>query len=239
MLIHDARDLARRLAAAEAARESIEETSSLKEMANELEALQQRIHIAQQRSQTLRGAGVPLAIVEGREIVGKNIAGVLKPFDGDRKSATLKRASRWSKLVSSLEAYLQAIEARRQADWKHYFANALFAGDSPEAVEARLAPTPENMRQLAEYRVVFAHFNRFRSALPLTELQISEVKGWSAELAEIEKSFETNLPDAVRDFFSATASNTGAPLRLFNKEVEGWLMEHKLMDNYVVRARYQ
>jgi hypothetical protein len=238
MLLDDARNARARLMRAEAASNGIEEAEALAAKGHELAALAARVVTLARRNTLLREERIPLttipAIDKAREVVSQ----ISARFSESPKATTLVDKQRWSKLVSTLTEFTASTETLQKQDWKTYFGNQLFAGVPPEQRKQTILQTlPENRKAIERYTQLYQRFIQCRNTVPGTTEALRDVHACSDDLAGIKFVENNDVPEAVKAFFNATSTGTGASLDHLTAEVVDWLRTNNMLANYVVRAR--
>jgi len=238
MLLNDAQTLRSRLVRAEAASSGIEEANALASKKAELEQHAARIVMLTRRNDLLRNAGIQLTPLQNTAKTRQLVIQIGDRFRESPKSSTLVDKQRWTKLTSALTELIVSGETQQKVDWKAYFSGKLFGGTPPEQrKQTILQSLPANKSALERYTFLYRRFNEYRNVIPSTVEALGELHTYSKELADIEFVENEDVPLAVRAFFSATATATGAGLDLLTPEVIEWLRTNKMLANYVVRAR--
>jgi hypothetical protein len=223
---------------AEAASAGIEEANALASKKAELAQHAARIVMLTRRNSLLRNEGIQLTPVQNAEKTRQLVIQIGDRFRESPKSATLVDRQRWTKLTAALTEFIVSGETQQKADWKAYFSSKLFGGVPPEQrKQTILQSLPANKNALEQYTFLYQRFNEYRNTVPSTVEAMRELHTYSQNLADIEFVENDNVPKAVREFFGATATTTGASLDLLTPEVIEWLRTNKMLANYVVRAR--
>lgn len=230
-----AQETLERLKKAESARTGVAETQALESLLKEFAASALRINQLVGRAKLLHGEGVCLSPIPEVAQAIKALSNVATRFHEVPKSTTLRQGQRWTSLIERLEGLETNVGSVQAKDWSAFFNSHLFGGARPEQVRALLAPTPENEKALKIYAELFHKFVRYRSQLPKDAEEFKVLRACSDQLGTIK--FQEKVPEDVRQFFEATASNTGASLDLLTSEVIEWLRDNDLLGSYTVRAR--
>ena len=234
-LLENAIESLDRLKKAELARTGVAEAQALETLLEEISASALAINRLSTHSQLLRGEGVSLSVTPGIGKVIETTSQIATRFREVPRSNTLKQGSRWINLTKKLREIEELLKKSQTQDWGNYFNTHLFGGPLPEQVRTTFVPTPENEKALANYTDIFRKFIVFRSQIPKTGEEFKILRQYSNQLAAI--VFQKDMPEDVRKFFEAMATNTGASLELLTSEVLEWLGKKKLLANYVARAR--
>lgn len=238
MICDEARKARERLAHADAARSGIEEAEALSRKKNELRTLATKVRVLTERRRLLRQGAVPLSQPPNVESVRKSCVTMLTKFTESPKAATLVDKQRWTKLTGTLAEFTAEEETLQIQAWRDYIGTRLFGGVPPEQRERTILITlPDNQTALARYKLLYAQFLRYRAEVPRTTDELEGVREISNQLSEIRFVENQDVPSAVRQFFNATSSGSGANLELLTTEVLDWLRENGMLKNFAVRAR--
>jgi hypothetical protein len=96
---------------------------------------------------------------------------------------------------------------------------------------------PENQQALLQYKNLYKRLIAFRNTPPISVDELTDVQSCSEELSQIGFIENKDVPSAVREFFKATSSGTGANLDLLTIEVIAWLRSNDMLNNFAVKAR--
>lgn len=238
MMLDEARAAHERLTRADAASSNVAEAEALAKKKNELRELAARVGSLANRRGMLRQGDVPLSpaldIDKAKQLCGM----ILTRFAESPKASTLADKQRWTKLLEALAEFNASEETLQKQDWKGYYSSRLFGGVSPEQRQQTILMTlPKNLEALGLYRSLYKRFAQYRNSVPGTAEELDEVQACSRELSEIRFVENDDVPVAVREFFNATSSGSGANLDLLTPEVIEWLRTNNMLNNYAVRAR--
>ena len=229
------RETLARLKKADAARTGVEEAQELGVLAKELQEKLVPIQDLALRAKVFQKAKVKVTPVEETMKLSQKISSLAAPFQETPKVATLKQGKKWKVLLEALDTTISDARKLQSDDWKRYCSTRLFAGATPDKARARLAPTSNNLRLLAEYDELFKKFNALRQSIPSDPRTIEEIQQYSTALEKIK--FDENVPAEVAKFLQATQTDAGAGLKLLTDTVLEWLRSNQSLDEYVVRAR--
>lgn len=224
-----------RLKKADAARSGVEEAQALGDLAHELQEKLIPLQDLALRVKVFKEAKVQVTPVEEAKKLSQKISSLSAPFRDTPKVATLKQGKKWKVLLEALDTTISDARKLQSDDWKRYCSTRLFAGSAPDTVRARLAPTSNNLRLLAEYGELFKKFHALRQSIPSDPRIIEEIQEYSTALKKFK--FDENVPTEVATFLQATQTDTGAGLKLLTDTVLDWLRSNQSIDEYVVRAR--
>jgi len=233
LLLKMAKDSLERITNIEAAREGVSEAKELEQLRRELR--ERAILLTQfvDSALLLRSEGVKLTVSPNIADVIDTTANVSTRFAEAPKAATLTRGKRWTGLLDKLEESGKQLAADQERDWRIFFESSFFGGAPPEQRKLIMARTPENLKQLELYTLLFKSFGQYRKKAPQTGEGFNELRDLSKQLEQVK--FQEDVPQSVRLFFEATS--TGAGLELLTPDVVEWLRENNLLRSYVVRAK--
>ena len=238
MLLDEARVIRDRLIKMESASTSVEEAAALSAKANELAVLATRVETVSRRNRLLRERGVPLSPKQGADNARQSVNRLNERFAESPKSNTLVDGQRWTRLTAALGEFSKLTETLQKQDWMNYFTSRLFAGVPPEQRKQTILQTlPENRSALDSYTRLYQRFNQYRNAVPSSAEEFDLVHDCSDKLGAIRFVENDDVPGAVKAFFNATSSGSGANLDFLTVEVVDWLRTSNMLANYVVRAR--
>ena len=155
-------------------------------------------------------------------------------FAATRTAATLTQKDEWSRLLSEMGTAVKEIRSRNEKSWRGYL-DGLFTGESPDQMQARMAPTDDNNKVFVHYKKLFDEFQNLKRQLPNDMVGFEKAKEVSERLKSIAKEFDFNVPDAVNVFLRAV-SQGGASLDMVTEEVHAWLVSNDQVDWYRVVA---
>lgn len=238
MIRDEARNARERLVRADAAMSSVEEADALSKKKSELRALVAKVTALAERRCMLRQGGVLLSQPHDVEKVRQSCRMILTRFVESRKAATLVDKQRWTKLTESLTEFNTVEDTLQRQDWKGYYGTKLFGGVPPEQREQTILTTlPENRDALALYKSLYKQLSLYRATVPCTAAELEEVQECSRQLSGIRFVENHDVPSAVREFFNATSTGSGANLELLTTEVIDWLRSNGMLTHFAVRAR--
>jgi hypothetical protein len=234
-LLEQAGTVLARIRKAEAARGNLEVAHAFSDLNGQLLERTQKIAALAERYHLLKGKKVSVAKPADLETVEERLKTVSTQFKEKPVVSTLKTGQRWTGLLASLDGLAGAAGRQLLDAWKNYFTNGLFGGVSPEILKGRLALTPKNKKNLAEYAQLYTRFIVYRDRIPENAQQFEELQTLSRKLEAI--TFDENVPKDVAAFLRATSTERGGALELLTQSVLDWLTENELADKYVIRAR--
>lgn len=238
MILDEARVARERLQRANAASSSVEEAESLARKKNELREWDSRVEFLVSRRSVLRQRNIPLSPAPNVERAKQLCGRILARFTESPKAATLVGMQRWTNLAQAFAEFNASEDTLQKQDWKGYYGSRLFGGVPPEQREQTiLMSLPENQAALGLYRRLYRQLSQYRNSVPVAVEELDDLQACSRELSEIRFVENGDVPVAVREFFNATSSGSGANLDLLTPEVIGWLRTSNMLNNYAVRAR--
>lgn len=182
----------------------------------------------------LVGLGVKVQPPASLGNVRKRAATVREKFRAEKKSATLKKGTGWTSLLSDGGVAIKEVEGALLAGWKD-FRTAVYAGDAPSVIDKRIARTPQNVQALSEYQQAHTQFSALFQTVPSSAAAVETAKKLAGDLVRISEKFDFAVGDDVKRFLAAVQSG-GAPLALLTDEVLKWLADNKATDGYAIRA---
>lgn len=238
MMLDEAKIARERLTRADEASSSVEEAEALARKKKDLRDLVDKVEILATRRSMLLHGGVPLSqppdVGKPKELCAR----ILTRFSEAPKVKTLVDNQRWTKLAQVLTEFSASEDMLQKQDWKVFFNGKLFGGVAPEQRRQTILMTlPENQKAYGIYSRLYVRFIQYRTSVPNATEELEEVKDCSRELSEIRFIENDVVPVAVREFFNATSSGSGANLDLLTEEVIEWLHTNNMLNNYAVRAR--
>lgn len=238
MIREEARKACERLVRADAAMNSVEEAEELSRKKSELRDLVAKVTALAERRCMLRQGGIPLSQPPDVKKAKESCRMILARFTESPKAATLKDKQRWTKLTESLTEFNTVEDTLQRQDWKGYYGTKLFGGVSPEQREQTILMTlPENRDALTLYKSLYKRMSLHRATVPSTAVELEEVQECSRQLSGIRFVENKDVPSAVREFFNATSTGSGANLELLTAEVVDWLRSNGMLNHFAVRAR--
>lgn len=238
MLLTDATHATERLTHLETVRSGLAEAQKLEDLRQALQPRAQQLQSLIARREMLRAGGVPTSTAPEISAAIDTVSKVANLFQKSGNASVLTQGSRWTNLVSKLDALTSGLDALQRQDWKTYFANNLFGGLAPEQRRTTLNHHhPGNKKAIERYTQLYMQFNRFRNALPLDAQVLQGILATSTELGEIKFEESSNMPPAVLRFLDSTGTSAGANLELVTAEVIDWLRGSGLLGSYIVRAK--
>lgn len=238
MMLNDARGACDRLARANAASSNVAEAEALTKKKNELREFVAKVESLVRRRHLLDQGGVPLSPAPDCDKAKQLCSMILTRFTESPKATTLVDKQRWTKLVEALTEFNASEETLQKQDWRGYYGSKLFGGVAPEQRQQTILMTlPKNLEAMWRYKDLYKRFSQYRNVVPGSAEELGEVQACSKQLSEIQFVENNEVPVAVREFFNATSTGSGANLDLLTPEVIGWLRTHGMLNNYAVRAR--
>ncbi len=239
MIGDEAKKLRERLLRAEAATSNVEEAEALSKKKTELRDLVDKVGSLAERRCWLKVGGVTLSDPpDDLEKVKQTCRMLATRFSESPNSSTLVDKQRWKNLTDAVTKFQTVEETQQKQNWKNYFETKLFGGIPPEQREQTiLMSLPENQQALLQYKNLYKRLIAFRNTPPISVDELTGVQSCSEELSQIGFIENKDVPSAVREFFKATSSGTGANLDLLTIEVIAWLRSNDMLNNFAVKAR--
>lgn len=210
--------------------ERIEEARSLGTRLGELRHVAEKLPNSLRKVGMLAKAGIAVpppvsSVVQVRSAIAK----IKARFAQSREADALTKGQDWKVLMRELPRIVGDLESASSESWESY-AQQLFAGDAPAAVERTLAPTDANKAALAKYRQAHQRYTALKADVPSSAEEIAELARIAQELKSLK--FDYDVPASVRKFLEALPA--GAPLALLTDEVRGWIEQKGLTKRYQV-----
>ncbi len=239
MILDEAKKVRDRLLRAEEATSNVEEAAELSKKKGELRDLVDKVANLADRRCWLKLGGVSLSDTpDDLEKVKQSCRMLSSRFMESPNSSTLVDRQRWKNFTDAVSRFQTVEETQQKQDWKIYFDTKLFGGVTPQQREQTiLMSLPENQKALAQYTNLYRRLTAFRNKPPSTVEELKDLQKCSEELSQIQFIENNDVPSAVREFFRATSSGTGANLDLLTSEVIAWLRSNGMLNNFAVKAR--
>ena len=151
------------------------------------------------------GLKVPSTMAE-REAAVTCLDGIRGRFRGDPTPGALTKNKSWTELLISLDSATEALDRSAYECWCGYLGQ-LFAGETPEQIDGRIAKTDGNKRLLLQYRSAYDSYRRSRRELPSSDTEVKQGREAAAQLASLATQFDFNVPEEVKAFLDAVAQN--------------------------------
>lgn len=210
----------------------IEEARKLATRLGELQGVAEQLPDSLKTIDMLARAGVGVqGSASSAAQVRNAITKIKTRFAQARESDALTKGQDWKVLIRELPKVVSELDQSAVESWETY-AQQLFAGDSPSAIERTFAPTDANKAALSKYRQAYERYVRLRSSLPEGAEGVAGLARIAQELKSVK--FDYNVPASVRKFLEALPS--GAPLTLLTAEVRDWIDQKGLAERYQVVA---
>lgn len=210
------------------------EASDLANLRRELATSAERLATLIKQQAMLASAGVSTQSPPSLAMVRKRAATVGEKFRADRKSATLKKGTGWTSLLSDSETAIRDVEGALLVGWRDFRA-AVYSGDTPSVIDKRIARTPQNVQALDEYQQVHTQFAAIFLTVAASPATVQTAKKLASDLAKVSEKFDFAVGEEVKRFLAAVQSG-GAPLTLLTDEVLKWLADNKATAGYLIRA---
>ncbi|MER8895961.1 hypothetical protein [Mesorhizobium sp. M0676] len=213
------------------------EASDLAVLRKELATSAQAVANLVRQQTMLSGLGVKIQPPASLSNVRKRATTVREKFRTEKKSATLKKGTGWTSLLSDGDTAISDIERALLDGWRD-FRIAVYSGDTPSVIDKRIARTPQNVQALNEYEQVYSQFSALFQTVPTSAATVETSKKLASDLVRISEKFDFAVGTEVKRFLAAVQSG-GAPLALLTAEVLKWLADNKATEGYLIRASRQ
>ncbi|PWC91869.1 hypothetical protein [Azospirillum sp. TSO5] len=167
--------------------------------------------------------------------VRKKALGIQAKFSAVPRAATLKKGQAWRTMLEQIDTAGRDLANTVMAAWKGH-RSVVFAGETPGAIETKLAKTKANTEALRVYETLYHQFKIAFDSLPADWAAIERARRLGGELEAAARVFDFNVPAEVKSFLEAVQSVSGAPLDLLTPAVLEWLRENGGTDGYRVRS---
>jgi hypothetical protein len=149
----------------------------------------------------------------------------------------LTKGATWVHFLNQLDGCSAAIREIAKRNWREKVDT--HAGlPKPDEISRTLGGTPENLKNLEDYRYGYAQLAEIAGLLlPRNALDVNELVVRAKRVREIRERFDFSVPTAVKTFLDAAVSPDGASLELLSDDVRAWLDDQNLAGHYVVRAK--
>jgi len=188
-----------------------------------------------EKRRLLAKAGIPIADPASNAVVRKKATAVLERFAATPKSGTLKKGQAWSTMLGEMDSAARDLQTAVTAAWKGQW-TSLFSGETPAAIESKLAKTKSNQEALRVYQGLYSQFRALFDSLPSDQATIERARKLGDQLEGAAKAFDFEVSPEVKAFLEAVQSVRGAPIRLLTDEVLDWLRENESLDAYRVKS---
>lgn len=220
----------------------LHETSSNVAEAADLEGLRVQLarHVEKfsapaEKRRLLTMAGITIVEPASNAAVRKKVTTVLERFAAAPKSATLKKGQVWSTMLEEMDSAARDLQAAVTVAWKSQW-TSLFSGETPAAIESKLAKTKPNQEALRVYQGLYSQFRALFDGLPPDQATIERARILGNQLELAAKAFDYQVSPEVKAFLEAVQSVRGAPISLLTDEVLNWLRENENLDAYRVKS---
>jgi hypothetical protein len=227
--------LRERLTILDQTRSNAAEASELEGLRFELDASVAVLKGHIEKEAILRSAKIAVQLPTTLATTRKRAKGILEKFLLNGTVATLKKGQSWKALLNEISVASRDLGTSNTAAWQSHRLK-IFAGDPPNSIQSRLAPTRENVDALGKYRILFEKLKAKFEALPPDRATIDEASQLARELETAAKAFNFAVPGDVKLFLEAVLSVSGAPLALLTPVVLKWLKENNSFENYRISS---
>ncbi len=214
---------------------SVDEAADLEGLRVQLARPVERFAGQMEKCRLLAKAGIsvsePVTAISAR----KKATTLLERFSAAPKPGTLKKGQAWPTLLAEIDVAVKELQTSVSATWKAE-RSILFSGETPSAIDGKLAKTRSNQEALKRYRVLYSQFRSLFDSEPSDLSVIANARRLGRELEEAAKAFKFDVPSEVKVFLEAVQSVSGAPISLLTAEVLKWLHENDGLDAYRVKS---
>lgn len=172
-------------------------------------------------------------IINAKEAIHK----IRLNYAKDQSDQSVKQGRHFADLKDASEHAMKAM-TKALIDAKEMFKqNNLASCDSPAILKARLIPTASNKQTLLSYEEKYTNLSVRIETMDTKEFinNLSELKVVCDEIEAIFKTFETDYPDFVNEFFESLKINRNKiKLSDLSPEQFNWLKENGLASQYNV-----
>ncbi|UCI23525.1 hypothetical protein [Mesorhizobium sp. B2-8-5] len=214
---------------------NVAEAADLEGLRGQLARHVEKFSGSAEKRRLLTKAGITIVDPPSGAVVRKKATTVLERFAVTPKSATLKRGQAWPTMLEEIDSAARDLQAAVTAAWKAE-RTSLFSGDTPAAIESKLAKTKPNQEALKVYQGLYSQFKALFDSLPPDQATIERARTLGSQLEGVAKAFDFHVAPEVKAFLEAVQSVLGAPISLLTDEVLAWLRENESLDAYRVKS---
>ena len=214
---------------------NVAEASALEVLRTELARNVAQLARQVDKEKVLTDAGILVPEPACLVAVRKKASTLLERFSATPKSATLKRGQAWRTMLEEIDTASRELGTAVVSAWKGH-RSTVFAGDTPGAIETKLAKTKSNNDAYRVYQTLYGQFKAAFDNLPADKATTERIRKLGVELEAAAKLFDFNVPDEVKSFLAAVQSVGGASLALLTPDVLAWLHEKGSMHAYRVKS---
>jgi hypothetical protein len=224
-----------RLSRLHALSSNVAEAADLEGLRSQLARHVEKISGPAEKRRLLAKAGITIADPPSAAAARKKATTVLERFAATPKSGTLKKGQAWPTMLEEIDSAARDLQAAVTAVWKAQ-RTSLFSGDTPAAIESKLAKTKPNQEALKVYQSLYGQFRALFDSLPPDQATIERARKLGSELESAAKAFDFHVSLEVKAFLEAVQSVRGAPISLLTDEVLAWLRDNESLDAYRVKS---
>jgi hypothetical protein len=188
-----------------------------------------------EKKRLLAKAGITIVEPASGAAARKKATTVVERFAAAPKSGTLKKGQAWPTMLQEIDTATHDLQTAVTAAWKAQ-RTSLFSGDTPAAIETKLAKTKPNQETLKVYQGLYSQFRSLFDSLPPDQATIERARTLGRQLEIAAKAFDFHVSPEVKAFLEAVQSVRGAPISLLTDEVLVWLRENEGLDAYRVKS---
>ncbi|MGA8170120.1 MAG: hypothetical protein WB816_04705 [Methylocystis sp.] len=214
---------------------NVAEAAELEGLRGQLANHVERYAISSEKKRLLCKADIIIPEPPSAAAVRKKATSVLERFAAAPKSGTLKKGQAWSSMLEEIDVAARDLHAAVTDAWKTQ-RTSLFSGDTPAAIETKLAKTKSNQDALKVYQGLYSQFRALFEGLPPDQATIERARELGSQLETAAKAFNFQVSPEVKSFLEAVQSVRGAPISLLTDKVLAWLRENESLDAYRVKS---
>ncbi|WP_224705149.1 hypothetical protein [Devosia aquimaris] len=214
---------------------NVAEAADLEGLRVQLARHVERLSAPAEKRRLLTKAGITIVEPASNAKVRKKATTVVERFAEAPKSETLKKGQLWSTMLEEMDSAARDLQTAVNVAWKGQW-TSLFSGETPAAVESKLAKTKANQEALRVYRGLYSQFRALFDTLPHDQGTIDRARMLGNQLELAAKAFDFQVSPDVKAFLEAVQSVRGAPINLLTDEVLNWLRENESLEAYRVKS---
>jgi hypothetical protein len=186
-------------------------------------------------SRLLGDQGIECDVPSSVENALSTLSKLKERYDREMRAGQLTQGKDWPRFKEQVEKVCAEAAKVNKIEWAK-FVEFAYSGQKPNEVEASLALTPENKRNLPLYRKAFSELTQYARSLPRERADFDGVRNTARQLTETYQQFDFDVPESVKRFLKAIGED-GADLALLTDEVISWLEENNSTKRYRIVGR--
>ena len=227
------RDISERCTRLQDLNSRVDETRRLDSLLSELHSHANALSQAAALASRMRSSGISCGLsIEALASPLRRIGRLGARFKDKPQAASLTQGRDWPQMLDELKQAESDFSSAAKTTWKNHV-NALYSGESTDAIRGHVPRTDENIAALREHGQACAELLKIASRVPENADDIAAANTLAERLSQI--TFNYEVPPAVKLFLDAL-SRGGASLDLLNDEVRGWLAKNNLSNRYQIVA---